>query len=69
MSVKKVTTNAGGQERPLPSLFYIKLIRHYEHQGAKKTQERIVTTHSPSIMPKWFKDRGFDFARAKRKVA
>lgn len=49
-----------------PKLFYCKIIKHYEHQGAQKKAMRIITTHNTSIMPKYFRDRGWSWAKAEK---
>lgn len=51
-----------------PKLFYIKLEKKHTHQGVVKTATRIITTHDPRIMPKYFKDRKWVFATAKKGV-
>ena len=49
-----------------PKLFYIKIEKHHMHQGAHKLAQRIITTHDPRIMPKYFKDRKWQFSKAVR---
>lgn len=51
-------------EHNKPRLFYIKIQK--AHQGANKI--RIVTTHDPRIMPKYFKDRHWEFSRAYKRA-
>ena len=51
-----------------PRLFYIKLQKTHTHQGVVKTAQRIITTHGPRIMPKYFKDRKWVFAHAKKRA-
>ena len=48
-----------------PKLFYIKIEKSHEHQGVRKLAQRIITTHNTSIMPKYFKDRGWSFSKTK----
>lgn len=52
-----------------PRLYYIKIELEHTHQGAKKVAQRIITTHDTRIMPKYFKDRGWQFAKAKKAAA
>ncbi len=54
-------------EHNVPKLFNIKIFKDRHHQGANKRALRIITTHDPRIMPKYFKDRGWQFLPAQRK--
>ena len=49
-----------------PKLFYIKIEKSHVHQGVQKLAQRIITTHDPRIMPKYFKDRKWVFSKAVR---
>lgn len=53
-------------EHHKPKLFYIKIEKSHMHQGVRKLATRIITTHDPRIMPKYFKDRAWSFSAAKR---
>jgi hypothetical protein len=51
-----------------PNLYFLKIRKEHTHQGVRKVAERIITTHDTRIMPKYFKDRGWVFAKAERRV-
>lgn len=67
-AVPAVAVESTIKEHHTPNLFHLKIRKEHIHQGAKKIAERIITTHDTRIMPKYFKDRGWKFATADRKV-
>lgn len=54
-------------EKSKPKLFYCKIVKNHEHQGVQKRAIRIITTHDPRIMPKYFKDRGWEWMHAEKR--
>lgn len=65
----QASSNPAENQQHKPRLYYIKIEHRHTHQGCVKTAQRIITTHDTRIMPKYFKDRGWQFARASKKSA
>ena len=63
------SSNPAENQQHKPRLYYIKIEHKHTHQGCVKLAQRIITTHDTRIMPKYFKDRGWQFARASKKAA
>lgn len=66
---KRTTVTRNGNTYELPALYYIKLFKEREHQGAKKKAMVVITTHNPRVMPKYYADRGWAFMGAEKSHA